>query len=158
MRHTPIIPFLLTIGLIVLPIFQIAQAQSTAIKQAINYRELKGLLLKHRPTVESILSMKRFKLVSSKVRPESIIYAYKKESGVAQILVRLRKSDGLVSEVAWHEQSETLGNLTHDAIDDGFVPVAGNSHYYSRFEHMALLVDYKLADDKVVPCILRAVQ
>lgn len=70
------------------------------IKQAFEYHELKGLLLKHKPTVESMLSMKRFKLVSSKERSESTIYAYKKESGTTKILVRIRKSDGLASEIA----------------------------------------------------------
>jgi hypothetical protein len=134
-----------------------AKAQSTVIKQAFDYQELKGLLAKHKSTVSSILGMKRFRLASSKERPESTIYAYKKESGTTRILVRIRKSDGLVSEVAWKENSETLGNLTHDAVYDGFVPVAGNSQYYNRFHNMALLVNYKLADDEVIPCILRVV-
>lgn len=135
------------------------KAQSTITKQLFDYYELKGLLLKHKPTVESILSMKRFKLASNKERPESIIYAYKRENDSTQVLVRVRKSDGLVSEIAWDEKPSTVGNLTHDAVYDGFVPVAGNSRYYNRFQKMALLVNYKLAyEDSVVPCILRAVE
>ncbi|GAB4027425.1 hypothetical protein [Spirosoma koreense] len=134
------------------------KAQAIPNKQAFDYHELKGLLLKHKPTIESILSMKRFKFASSKERPESTIYAYRKESDTTQILVRIRKSDGLVSEIAWNEGSSTLAYLTHDAIDDGFVPVAGNSQYYNRFQNIVLLVNYKLAEDKVVPCILRAIQ
>jgi hypothetical protein len=134
------------------------KAQSTVVKQAFDFYELKGMLLKHKRTVGSILSMKRFKLVSSKERSESTIYAYKKESGTTQILIRIRKSDERVSEVAWNEDSETLGSLTHDAVYDGFVPVAGNSQYYNRFQNMALFVNYKLADDDVIPCTLRALQ
>ncbi len=134
-----------------------AKAQSSVIKQAFEYQELKGLLAKHKSTVSSILGMKRFRLASSKERPESTIYAYEKEKGTTRILVRIRKSDGLVSEVAWNEHSETLGNLTHDAVYDGFVPVAGNSKYYNRFHNMALFVNYTLADDEVIPCILRVV-
>lgn len=133
------------------------KAQSTIVRQAFDYYELKGLLSKHKSTVDNILDMKRFKLASSKKTPESTIYAYKK--GMTQILIRIRKRDGLVSEVAWNEESETLGNLTHDAVDDGFVPVAGNSQYYNRFQNRALFVNYGLAsDDDVIPCILRAAQ
>lgn len=129
------------------------------VKQILDYYELKGLLLKHKATVESILSMKRFKLTSSKERPESIIYAYKKESDSTQILIRVHKSDGLVNEIAWDERPSTLGYLTHDAVYDGFVPVAGNSRYYNRVQKTALLVNYKLAhEDSVVPCILRVVE
>ena len=135
------------------------KAQSTITKQLFDYYELKGFLLKHKPTVESILSMKRFKLASNKERPESIIYAYKRENDSTQVLIRVRKSDGLVSEIAWDEKPSTVGNLTHDAVYDGFVPVAGNSRYYNRFQKMALLVNYKLAnEDSVVPCTLRAVE
>ena len=134
------------------------KAQPAVTRQVLDYYELKGLLLKHKATVESILSMKRFKLVSNKERPESTIYAYKKENDTTQILVRVRNSDGLVSEIAWNEWSSTLGYLTHDAVYDGFVPVAGNSQYYNRFQKMALLVNYKLAEDKAVPCILRLME
>lgn len=135
------------------------KAQSAITKQLFDYYELKGLLLKHKPTVESMLSMKRFKLASNKERPESIIYAYKRENDSTQVLVRVRKSDGLISEIAWDEKPSTIGNLTHDAVYDGFVPVAGNSRYYNRFQKMALLVNYKLAnEDSIVPCILRAVE
>lgn len=135
------------------------KAQSTITKQLFDYYELKGFLLKHKQTVESMLSMKRFKLSSNKERPESIIYAYIRENDSTQVLVRVRKSDGLVSEIAWDEKPSTIGNLTHDAVYDGFVPVAGNSRYYNRFQKMALWVNYKLADeDSVVPCILRAVE
>lgn len=116
------------------------------------------MVLKHKSTVESMLRLKRFSLASNKERPESIIYAYKKENDATQILVRVRKSDGLVSEIAWNEGSSTLGSLTHDAVYDGFVPVAGNSRYYNRFQKMALFVNYKLAEDATVPCILRAVE
>ncbi len=125
----------------------------------LDYYELKGLLLKHKATVESMLSMKRFKLASNRERPESTIYKYKKESDSTEILIRVRKTDGLVSEIAWDEKPSTLGNLKHDAVYDGFVPVTGNSQYYNRFQKIALLVNYKLAhEDSVVPCILRAVE
>ena len=149
---------ILTICLGVLSTLYSVKAQSTVGKQAFDFFELKGLLLKHKRTVGSILSMKRFKLVSSKERVESTIYAYKKESGATQILIRIRKSDERVSEVAWDEDSETLGSLTHDAVYDDFVPVAGNSQYYNRFQNMALFVNYNLADDDVIPCTLRALQ
>ncbi len=159
MRLSLISSLVLTVFFGLLPAFYSVKAQSTLVKQAFDYYELKGLLLKHKRTVGSILGMKRFKLASSKERPESTIYAYKKETGRTQILVRIRKSDGLVSEVAWNEGPETLGYLTHDAIYDGFVPVAGNSQYYNRFQNMALFVNYKLADNNdVVPCILKATQ
>lgn len=158
MKDTRIRKLLLTICLGFLSTLYFARAQGIPNKQAFDYQELKGLLLKHKPTVESILSMKRFKFASSKERPESTIYAYKKEGDTTQILVRIRKSDGLVSELAWNENSSTLAHLTHDAVYDGFVPVSGNSQYYNRFQNMALLVNYKLAEDKVVPCILRAIQ
>jgi len=135
------------------------KAQSPIAKQLFDYYELKGLLLKHKPTVESILSMKRFKFASSKERSESIIYAYKRESDSTQVLVRVRKSDGLISEIAWDEKRSTVGNLTHDAVYDGFVPVSGNSRYYNRFQNMALYVNYELAnEDSIVPCILKAVK
>lgn len=158
MRLALIKPLILTICLWVLSTFYSVKAQSTVVKQAFDFYELKGLLLKHKRTVGSILSMKRFKLVSSKERAESTIYAYKKESGTTQILIRIRKSDERVSEVAWNEDSETLGSLTHDAVYNDFVPVAGNSQYYNRFQNMALFVNYKLADDDVIPCTLRALQ
>jgi hypothetical protein len=135
-----------------------AKAQSIPNKPVFDYHELKGLLLRHKPTVESLLRLKRFKLTSSKQTSESTIYAYKKESDSTQLLVRIRESDGLVSELAWHEGSATLGDLTHDAVYDGFVPVSGNSQYYNRFQNMVLLVNYTLAEDKTVPCILRAIQ
>ncbi|MBO0953203.1 hypothetical protein [Fibrella forsythiae] len=135
------------------------KAQSVITQQLLDYHELKGLLLEHTPTVERILSMKQFKLASTKERPESIIYAYKRENDSTQVLVRVRKSDGLVREIAWHEQPSTLGNLTHDAVYDGFVPVGGNSRYYNRFQKLALFVNYKLANENgVLPCILRAVE
>jgi hypothetical protein len=158
MKNTLIRILLLTVCLGFISTLCPIKAQATLNKQAFDYHELKGLLLKHKPTVESILSMKRFKFASSKERSESTIYAYKKESDTTQILVRIRKSDGLVSEVAWNEGSSTLAYLTHDAVDDGFVPVSGNSQYYNRFQNMVLLVNYKLAEDKAIPCILRAVQ
>jgi hypothetical protein len=159
MKLSLISPLILTILLGLLPTSYPLKAQSIVVKQAFDYYELKGLLLKHKRTVESIIGMKRFKLASSKERPESTIYAYKKESGTTRILVRIRKNDGLVSEVAWNEGLETLGNLTHDAVYDGFVPVTGNSQYYNRFQNMAFFVNYKLTDDNdVVPCILKAIQ
>ena len=139
--------------------FYCLKAQPAITKQVFDYQELKGFLLKHKTTVESMLSMKRFKLASNRERPESTIYAYKKESDSTQLLVRVRKSDGLVSEVAWNERPATIGYLTHDAVYDGFVPVTGNSRYYNRFQKIALLVNYELAhEDSVVPCILRAVE
>lgn len=139
--------------------FYCLKGQPATTKQVLDYQEIKGLLLKHKTTVESMLSLKRFKLASNKERPESTIYAYKKESDSLQILIRVRKSDGLVSEIAWDERPATIGSLTHDAVYDGFVPVAGNSRYYNRFQKMALLVNYELAyEDSVVPCILRAVE
>ncbi|MFD2571976.1 hypothetical protein ACFSUS_15135 [Spirosoma soli] len=135
-----------------------SKAQSVESRQLLDYYELKGLLLKHKSTVESILSLKRFKSATSKEREESTIYAYKKENDNAQILVRIRKSDGLVNEIAWDEGASTLGHLTHDAVYDGFVPVTGNSRYYNRFQKMALFVNYTLAADQAVPCVLKAVE
>ena len=136
-----------------------AKAQSVRTRQILDYYALKGLLLKHKATVESMLSMKRFKLASTKERPESTIYGYKKESDSTQILVRVRKTDGLVNEIAWDEGRLTLGNLKHDAVYDGFVPVTGNNQYYNRFQKIALLVNYELAhQDSVVPCILRTTE
>ncbi len=142
---------------LLLPI-QLMKAQSAVSRQMLDYRELKGLLLKHERTVASILSMKRFKLVSSKKRPGATLYTYKKESGVSQIVVRVRKSDGLISEIGWNEDLETFGNLTHDAIDDGFVPVGGNGQYHNRFHSMALFVYHDLSNDTIIPCALRVVQ
>jgi hypothetical protein len=127
-------------------------------RSMLGYYELKGLLLKHERTATSMLSKKRFKLVSTKKRPETTLYTYKKENGVSQIIVRVRKSDGLVSEIAWNEDSETFGNLTHDAIDDGFVPVGGNGQYHNRFHNMALFIYHDLSDDTIIPCALRVVQ
>ncbi|GAB3899202.1 hypothetical protein GCM10028825_49160 [Spirosoma agri] len=124
----------------------------------LDYYELKGLLLKQERAVRTILSRKRFELVSSRKRPNGTLYTYKKENGTTQILIQIRKSDGLVSEIGWHENSETFGNLTHDAVDDSFVPVGGNSHYYNRFHNIALFVYYELADDIMIPCVLRVVQ
>ena len=142
-----------------LSVYNAVNAQSTVTQPIFDYFELKGMLLKHKATVESILSMKQFKLASIKERPESTIYAYKHERDTTQILVRTRNSDGLASEIAWNEGPSTIGNLTHDAVYDGFVPVAGNSRYYNRFQHIALLVNYTLAaEDNAVPCILRAIQ
>jgi hypothetical protein len=158
MKNTRIRILLLTVCLGFISTLRPLRAQEILNKQAFDYHELKGLLLKHKSTVESLLSMKRFKFASSKERPESTIYTYKKGSDTIQILIRIRKSDGLVSEVAWNESSSTLAYLTHDAVDDGFVPVSGNSQYYNRFQNMALLVNYKLAEDKTIPCILRAIQ
>lgn len=135
------------------------KAQPIPTRQVLDYHELKGLLLIHKTTVESVLSMKRFKLASNKERTESTIYAYKKEGDSTQVLIRVRKRDGLVSEIAWEERPSTIGYLTHDAVYDGFVPVAGNSRYYNRFQKMALFVNYELAhEDSVVPCVLRAVE
>lgn len=150
---------LLTACFSLLASFCCVKAQPATTKQVLDYQELKGLLLKHKTTAESMLSMKRFKLTSNKERPESTIYAYKKESDSTQVLIRVRKRDGLVSEIAWDERPSTIGYLTHDAVYDGFVPVAGNSRYYNRFQKMALLVNYKLAhEDSIIPCVLRAVE
>lgn len=137
---------------------QLMKAQSALNRPMLDYYELKGLLLKHERTVTNLLSMKRFKLVSSKKRPEATLYIFRKEGGVSRIIVRVRKSDGLVSEIAWNEDSETFGNLTHDAVDDGFVPVGGNGQYHNRFHNMALFVYYDLSDDTIIPCALRVVQ
>ena len=147
-----------TTFLILLSALYFSNAQSVGTRQILNYYELKGLLLKHKATVESMLSMKRFKVASNKEGPESTIYAYRKENDSTQILIRVRKTDGLVSEIAWDEGRSTLGNLTHDAVYDGFVPVAGNSRYYNRIQKMALWVNYILAEDKAVPCILRSIE
>ena len=135
-----------------------ANAQSIEARQIFDYYELKGLLLKHKTTVESTLSMKRFALASSKKRPESTIHIYQKQNDTTQIFVRIRERDGLVNEVAWHEASSTLGNLTHDAVYDGFVPVNGNSKYQNRFKNMLLLVGYAYAESKTVPCVIRSTQ
>ncbi len=137
---------------------QLMKAQSTLVRPMLDYHELKGLLLKHERTVTNLLSAKRFKLVSSKKRPGATLYTYKKESGVSQIVVRVRKSDGLISEIGWNEDLETFGNLTHDAIDDGFVPVGGNGQYHNRFHSMALFVYHDLSNDTIIPCALRVVQ
>lgn len=158
MKNTLSGKLLLTICLSFFSTVYSVKAQTVQKKQAFDYIELKGLLLKHKPTMESIFSMKRFKFVSSKERVGSTIYAYKREADTTQILVRIRKSDGLISEIAWNEDSSTLAYLTHDAVYDGFVPVLGNSQYYNRFQNMALLVNYKLAEDKAVPCVLRTIQ
>ncbi|GAB2557705.1 hypothetical protein GCM10027190_04410 [Spirosoma areae] len=158
MKFTLVRQLLLTVCLGLLSTPYSLLAQSTVVKQVFDYYELKGLLLKHKPTVESILSLKRLKLTASRERPESTIYAYQRERDTTQILVRIRKSDGLVSEIAWAEGWSTLGSLTHDAVYDGFTPVAGNSRYYNRFQKIALFVNYKLAEDKIVPCILRSVE
>ena len=158
MKLNVINQLLLAICLVSMSAFYSVKAQSATAEQVFDYYELKGLLQKHKATVESILSMKRFALASSKERPESTIYAYEKANGTTQILVRVRKRDGLASEIAWSEGSSTLGNLTHDAVYDGFVPVAGNSQYYNRFQKIVLLVNYKFAEDKAVPCILRSVE
>ncbi|MBO0953006.1 hypothetical protein [Fibrella forsythiae] len=134
--------------------FYAAKAQSllTQQQQLLDYSELKELLLKHGPTSERILAMKQFKPVTAKEGSESSIYAYKREDDRTQLLVRVRKSDGLVSEIAWYEQPSTLGNLTHDAVYDGFVPVGGNSRYYNRFQKLALWVNYQLAhEDGALP-------
>ena len=135
-----------------------ANAQSPENSQIIDYFELKGLLLKHKTTVERILSLQRFTLTSSRKRPESTIHIFQKQNDTTQILVRIREKDGLVNEVAWHESSSTLGNLTHDAVYDGFVPVNGNSKYQNRFENMLLLVGYAYAESKTVPCVIRSTQ
>ena len=137
---------------------QLMKAQSAVGRPMLEYYELRGLLLKHERTVTNMLSMKRFKLVSSKKRLESTLRTYEKENCISQIIVRVRKSDGLVSEIAWNEDSETFGNLTHDAVDDGFVPVGGNGQYHNRFHNMALFVYYELSDDTIIPCALRVVQ
>lgn len=142
---------------LILPV-QLIKAQSVMDRSMLGYYELKVLLLKHERTVTSMLSKKRFKLVSAKKRPETTLYTYKEENGVSQIIVRVRKSDRLVSEIAWNEDSETFGNLTHDAIDDGFVPVGGNGQYHNRFHNMALFVYHNLSDDTIIPCALRVVQ
>ncbi|WP_461129166.1 hypothetical protein [Spirosoma aerophilum] len=134
------------------------KAQSAVTEQLLDYHELKGMLMKPERTVASIFSMKRFKLVSSKKKPEGTLYAYKKENGVSQVIVRVRKRDGRVTEVAWKENLETYGNLTHDAVNDGFVPVGGNSQYHNRFLHVVLFVCHELADETMIPCVLRIIQ
>lgn len=149
---------LLSISLICLLSFYSAEAQSTVTRQVFDFYELKGFLLKHRATVERMLSMKRYKSAGSKERPESTIYIFKKEGDTTQLLFRVRKKDDLVSEVAWDETIAVLGNLTHDAVNDGFVPVNGNSQYYNRFQKMGLLVNYALAEEKTIPCVIRAVE
>jgi len=78
MKNTLVRQLLLTICLCLLPTLYSVKAQLAATKQLLDYYELKELLLKHKETAESILSMKRFKLASNKERPESTIYAYKK--------------------------------------------------------------------------------
>ncbi len=158
MRFTRVKCSLFAVCLISLSAFYSAKAQTTVSKQTFDYYELKGLLLKHRATIESILGMKRFVLTSAKEREESTIYAYKKENDTTQILVRIRKKDGLANEVAWNESSFTLAYLTHDAVHDGFVPVNGNSMYQNRFQNMRLLVGYTYAENKTVPCIIRSVE
>ncbi|WP_338874921.1 hypothetical protein WBJ53_04810 [Spirosoma sp. SC4-14] len=150
---------LLTTSLILLSAFCPSKAQTVEAKQILNYHELKGLLSKHKATVVSILGMERFKITSSKERPESTIYAFGRGNDSTQILIRVRKSDERVSEIAWDERPSTLGNLTHEAINDGFVPVGGNSRYYNRFQKMALFINYKLAKDNgILPCILRTIE
>lgn len=149
----------LTILLIMVSAFYSLKAQSIEARQVLSYYELKGLLSKHRETVESMLSLKRFRVASRKERPESTIFAYEKESDSTRILIRVRNRDGLVSEIAWDEKPATLGTITHDAVYDGFVPVAGNSRYYNRFQKMALLVNYALAhEDSTVPCVLKVAE
>lgn len=133
-------------------------AQLAVTQPVLDYYELKDMLLKQKTTVESMLGLKRFKLVSTKERSESIIYGYNKADNTTQVLVRVRKGDGRVSEIAWHETWSTLGSITHDAVYDGFVPVSGNSQYYNRFQKLALFVNYKLAENEVIPCMLRAVE
>jgi hypothetical protein len=137
---------------------QFMKAQSAVTTPMLDYHELKGLLGKHERTLTRIVSRKRFKLVSSKKRPEGTLYTYKQENGISPVIVRARKRDGLVHEVAWNEQAETVGNLTHEAVQDGFVPVAGNSQYHNRLLHMALFVYYELWDDTIIPCVLRTTQ
>lgn len=135
----------------------LSSAYAQAPHQTFDYYELKSLLSKHKNTVASIVGLKRFSLASQKERPESTIYVYKKDNDTTQLWVRFRKSDGLANEVAWHEASATLGSLKHDAVHDGFVPVNGNSQYHHRFQNLSLLVGYMLAEDKTVPCVMRAV-
>lgn len=137
---------------------QLAKAQSIVGGSLLDYYALKGLLLKHERTVTNMLNTKRFNLILTKKRPESTLYTYKKEGSVSQVIIRVRKSDGLVSEIAWHEHLETFGNLTHNAVDDGFVPVGGNSQYYNRFHSMALFIYYDLSNDSVIPCALKVIQ
>ena len=93
---------------LLLPV-QLIKAQSVMDRSMLGYYELKGLLLKHERTVTSMLSKKRFKLVSTKKRPETTLYTYKKENGVSQIIVRVRKSDGLVSEMLGTKIRKRLG-------------------------------------------------
>ena len=139
----------------VLPI----QAQSLTPEQVFDYADLKGLLLKHKTTVGRMLGMNGFLFVSSKQSTGSTIYAYEYARKRTQVLVRVRERDGLVDEIAWDQHPATIGNLTHDAVHDGFVPVAGNSRYVNRFQKMALLINYGLAyENSVVPCVLRAVE
>ena len=134
MKSTPPYRPLLSPWLICFLIFYSANAQSTVPKPVFDYYELKGFLLKHKASVESMLVMKRFRLVSSKARAESTIFAYKRESDKIEILVRVRKKDDLVSEVACDETLAALGNLTHDAVYDGFVLRCDrNSKYCVRF-------------------------
>ncbi len=157
MKSTTLNKLFLVAILISLSSFHTANAQTTLPQPVFDYYELKGFLLKHKVSVESMLSMKRFRLVSSKARAESTIYAYERTSDRGKILVRVREKDNLVSEVAWNETLAMLGNLTHDAVYDGFVPVNGNSQYYNRFQKVGLLINYTLADE-TVPCVIRAVE
>lgn len=158
MRRSFINHLLFTFCLGSILVLHSVNAQSTVTLPVLDYYELKGMLLKQKNTVESMLSMKQFKLVSTKERPESIIYGYRKGNSQLQVLVRIRKSDGRTSEIAWHEDWSTLGSITHDAVFDGFVPVNGNSQYYNRFQKMALFVNYKLAENEIIPCVLRTVE
>lgn len=159
MKSLTIKYLLLTTSLILLSAFCPLEAQTVEAERILDYHELKGLLSKHKATVESILGMERFKITSSKERPESTIYAFRRDNDSTQILVRVRKNDERVSEIAWDERPSTLGNLTHDAIHDGFVPVGGSSRYYNRFQKMALFINYKLAKEGgILPCILRTIE
>lgn len=133
-----------------------AQSLTPETRQVLDYYELKGLLLKHKATVSSLLSRKQFTHIADKHKPESTIHIYKRTSDTTQLLVRTRKTDGRVNEVAWIESQSTLGDLTHDAIADGFVPVNGNSLYQNRFQRMNLLVGYAYAGDATIPCIIRS--
>ena len=116
MKRTCIYRSLTAVILVSLLSLYSANGQSPVPGPAFDYYELKGFLLKRKSSVESMLSLKQFRLVSGKSRAESIIYAYKRASDKAEILVRVRKKDDLVSEVAWTEISTHLGNLTHDAV------------------------------------------
>lgn len=159
MKSLAVKHFLVAASLIVLSVCRFVNAQSMGNNQAPDYYDLKGMLLNNKATVESLLKKKRFILISNRDKVESTIYGFKLEDDSTRILVRVRKRDGLVNEIAWSQNLLILGSLIHDVANDGLVPVAGNGRYYNRSQKIALWINYTLAyKSKVVPCILRAVE